>query len=66
MHKWQPHNLVIRICFSNDQQVDWNVPVPESITFQDVIDVISQVSKVVYSAVICLVCAIDFVTIFVY
>ena len=44
MHKWQSHNLVIRIDFSNEQQVDWGVPVPENITFQDVIDVISQVS----------------------
>jgi len=44
MHKWQSHNLVIRIDFNNEQKVDWNVPVPENITFQDVIDVISQVS----------------------
>ena len=44
MHMWPIQKLVIRIYFSQDHQVDWHVPVPDKVAFQDVIDVISQVS----------------------
>ncbi|CAK8680398.1 dual specificity mitogen-activated protein kinase kinase 5-like [Clavelina lepadiformis] len=45
MQNWSEPNLVIRICFNPGHQVDWNVPFSRQITFQDVLDVVSQASN---------------------
>lgn len=36
-------NIKLRLHLSNDHEVDWVVPAPYDITFQDVLDIIEQV-----------------------